>query len=313
MRFIGWTLAALWMVLALGGAVPAQAGQRIRVITTSTDLKALAEEVGGERVEAESLSRGYQNPHSIEVRPSYMVKLAKANLFVRIGLDHEPYVEQLLAGARNPRIMPGSPGYVEAWRGIELLEVPPPGADRSLGDIHVFGNTHVWLDPENAKIIARNIAEGLKRVSPGDTALFDRNLQQFSQHIDAALSGWTRKLAPFRGTRIVTYHSDLAYFARRFGLLVVGYVEPRPGVPPSPSHVAELTGLMRAEKVPLLVVVNYYDPRLPERIGGETGAKVLITPLSVGGAKGIDTYFALMDYLVTEVAAALTGASPPKS
>ncbi len=299
----------LLAALTLAGAPPAHGGQRLRVITTSTDLKALAEEVGGDRVDAESLTKGFQNQHNVEARPSFMLKLSRADLFVRIGLDHEPWIEPVMEGARNPRILPGAPGHVEAWRGIELLEVPQGRVDRSLGDIHTAGNTHFWLDPENAKIMAHNIVEGLKRVAPGDAAVFEQNRQRFVQRIDAALPGWTQKLAPFRGTKIVTYHTDLPYFSRRFGLVVAGYVEPKPGIPPSPAHVAELIQRIRAEKIPLLVVVNYSDERLPKRIAEESGAKALMVPLSVGGAKGTDTYVALIDHLVNEVAGALAGAA----
>jgi ABC-type Zn uptake system ZnuABC Zn-binding protein ZnuA len=301
---------AVW---GAGGDAPAQAAQRLRVITTSTDLKALAEEVGGDRVEVESLTRGFQNQHNVEGRASFMLKLSRADLFVRIGLNHEPWLDPILEGARNPRILRGAPGLVEGWQGMELLEIPPAGTDRSMGDIHAYGNTHIWLDPENAKIIVRNIAEGLKRVDPAHAAAYEQNWQRFVARIDTALPKWLQKLAPFRGAKIITYHTDLPYFVRRFGLVVAGYVEPKPGIPPSPAYVAELVQRIRGEKIPLLVVVSYYDDRLPKRIGEEAGAKVLIVPLSVGGAKGIDTYFALIDYLVNEVAAALAGTSPPKS
>lgn len=313
MQRIGLSLAALAAAVLVAGPTPAQAAQRIRVITTSTDLKSIAEEVGADRVEVESLTRGFQNQHSVEVRPSYMLKLSRADLFVRIGLDHEPWVLEVLEGARNPRILPGAPGHVEAWRGVELLDVPQGRVDRSHGDLHVYGNTHVWLDPENAKSIAANIADGLNRVSPGDAATFGQNRQRFVQRIDASLPGWTQKLAPYRGTKIVTYHSDLSYFARRFGLVVAGYVEPKPGVPPPPAHINDLIQRIRGEKIPLLVVVNYYDARLPERIAAEAGARVLLVPLSVGGAKGVDSYVALMDHLVGSVASALAGGSAGRS
>ncbi len=312
-RFSGLVVAALVLWAVAAGADTAQAGQRVRVITTSTDLKAIAEEVGGDRVDAESLTKGFQNQHNVEARPSFMLKLSRADLFVRIGLDHEPWIEPVMEGARNPRILPGAPGHVEAWRGIELLEVPQGRVDRSQGDIHTAGNTHFWLDPENAKIIAGNIADGLKRVAPGDAAVFEHNRQRFVQRIDAALPGWTQKLAPFRGTKIITYHTDLPYFARRFGLVVAGTVEQKPGIPPSSAHVAELAQRIRAEKIPLLVVVSYHDDRLPKRIGEESGAKVLIIPLSVGGVKGTETYFALMDFLVGEVAGALASAASGRS
>ncbi len=311
--FAGLGLAALCVAATLVGVSPAQAGQRLYVVTTSTDLKALADEVGGDRMEAESLTKGFQNQHNVEARPSYMLKLSRADLFIRIGLDHEPWIEPVMEGARNPRILPGGPGLVEAWRGVELLEVPQGRVDRSMGDIHALGNTHIWLDPENAKIMARNIAEGLKRVAPADAATFDRNLQRFIGRVDAAVPGWIQKLAPFRGTKIITYHTDLPYFARRFGLVVAGTVEPKPGIPPSPAYAGELVQRIRTEKIPLLVVVSYYDERLPKRIAEESGAKALIVPLSVGGAKGTDSYFALIDFLVNEVAAALAGTGPGRS
>ena len=310
MRRILIVLAGLAMMIA--GTSPAQGGQRLRVITTSTDLKAIAEEVGGDRVEVESLTRGFQNQHNVEARPSFMVKLSRADVFVRIGLDHEPWIEPVLEGARNPRVLPGAPGHVEAVRGAELLEVPQGRVDRSMGDIHTAGNTHIWLDPEATKIMAHNIAEGLKRVAPGEASAFEQNRHRFAQRIDAALPGWQHKLAPFRGTKMITYHADLPYFAHRFGLVVAGTVEPKPGIPPSPAYAAELVQRMRAEKIPLLMIVNYYDDRLPKRIAEEAGAKMLFVPLSVGGGRGVDTYFALIDYLVNEVAGALAGTPPAR-
>ena len=311
-RCTALTLAAFCLFGATVGTEAARAGQRVSVIATSTDLKAIAEEVGGDQADVESLTRGFQNQHNVEARPSFMLKLSRADLFIRIGLDHEPWLEPVLEGARNPRILPGAPGLVDAWRGVELLEVPQGRVDRSLGDIHTLGNTHIWLDPENVKIIAANIADGLKRVAPGDAAIFEQTRQRFAQRIDAALPGWIQKLAPYRGTKIITYHTDLPYFARRFGLVVAGTVEQKPGIPPSSGHMAELVQRIRAEKIPLLVVVSYYDDRLPKRIGEESGAKALVIPLSVGGVKGIDTYFALMDFLVSEVAGALGPAAPAR-
>ena len=291
-------------LLALGPAA-GEGAQRLHIITTTTDLKSLAEEVGGDRGEVESLSRGYQDPHGVEVRPSYMLKLSRADLFVRIGLDHEPWVEPLLDGARNPRILPGAPGYVEASQAVEILEIPTGKVDRSMGDIHTAGNTHIWLDPENAKAMARTIADGLKRVAPADAATFDQNRLRFENRLEAALRGWTQKLAPYRGTKIVTYHSDLPYFARRFGLVVATHVESKPGIPPSPAAVAELIRRIRTEKIALLTYANYYDERLPKRIGEEAGIPALSVPLSVGGVKGVDNYLALIDYLVNTVAGAL--------
>lgn len=302
-----WGLGLAALLVAAGGG--AEAGQRLRVITTSTDLKAIADEVGGDRVEVESLTRGFQNQHSVEVRPSFVLKLTRADLFIRIGLDHEPWVGPVLDAARNPRILPGGPGHVEAWRGVELLEVPQGQVDRSQGDIHTAGNTHIWLDPENAKIMARNIAEAFKRLAPADGAAFDRNRQRFGERLEAAAARWAARMAPFRGTKIVTYHSDLPYFARRFGLQVAGYVEPKPGVPPSPAYVADLIQRIRAERIPLLLVANYFDDRLPKRIAADAGVRVLTVPLSVGGARGADTYVALLDHLVEAVAGAL--AAPP--
>jgi ABC-type Zn uptake system ZnuABC Zn-binding protein ZnuA len=297
--------ALLGLLLWAGSAQAA----KIRVVTTTTDLKALAEAVGGEQVEVESLTKGYQDLHNVSIKPSYIRQLFRADLFIRVGLDQDFWGDSLLDASRNPRIALGAPGYVDASQGIPLLEIPTAPVDRSAGDIHIFGNPHYWLDPENAKVITGNILAGLERVAPDQTGTFRQNRNRFLADLEVAMTKWLKRIEPYRGTKVVTYHRTWSYFARRFGLDVVGYVEPKPGVPPSPSHVSDLINKMRAQKVPLILSDPYFDRKTPEFIAEEAGAKVLVLPTSVEGVSGVRTYLELFEYDLDAIVRALKEAS----
>lgn len=278
----------------------------LKVVTTTEDLAAIAKEVGGERVEAESLAKGVQNPHFIEAKPSFMLKLSRADLFVQVGLELEQaWVGPLLLGARNGKVQSGAPGFVDASRGITTLEVPTEPIDRSAGDVHLQGNPHIWLDPVNGKQIARNIAEGLKRVDPKGAAEYDRNLDAFSARIDAALPRWQERMKPFEGAKVITYHKSWPYFLKRFGLTATGYIEPKPGIPPSPSHLKDLIALIQREQVKVILIEPYFSDQAPKFVAEKSGAKVIVLPPSVSVATGIKDYFQLFDSLVDTMAEAL--------
>ncbi|MFN3476512.1 MAG: metal ABC transporter substrate-binding protein [Candidatus Methylomirabilales bacterium] len=295
-----WFLALLFCGFAFAA--------RLKVVTTTTDLRAIAEAVGGDRVEAESLLRGYQDPHNVEIKPSYLLKLRRADLFIRVGLDLDPWADPLLDGARNGRILKGGPGYLDASAGIEVLEVPTSRVDRSLGDIHIFGNPHYWLDPENGKRSAAAILGALSRLAPQEAPVFQHNYAAFVKRLDEAMAKWQKQMEPYHGVKIVTYHKSWSYFARRFGLVVAGFIEPKPGVPPSPSDLVSLINRMKEEGIKLIVMEPYQSEAVPRRIAQETGARVVILPPSVGGERGVDEYIALFDRIIeklTEAAASV--------
>lgn len=286
-------------------SLTATAHAKVRVVTTTSDLAALAREVGGDLVEADSIAKGYQDPHFVEAKPSYLLRLKKADLFIQVGLELEAgWAPTLLTNARNDRILPGSPGFLEASEGCDVLD-KRPGADRSQGDVHPLGNPHLWLDPENGRVIARHIAERLKRLDAAHAADYDANLRRFEAQLAQKRKDWDKLAAPLKGARIVTYHNSWPNFARAFGFTVVDFVEPRPGIPPSPAHVQALTARIRREKIPLVLIEPYFDDKLPAKIAADGGAKLLLLPPSVGGEKGLDGYFDLFDHALGHIASAL--------
>lgn len=304
----------LWVILfalaiATGALLAPQAlgaPRKLRVVTSTTDLMALSKEVGGPLVSVESIAQGYQNPHSVDLKPSYMLKLSKADAFMVVGLDFDlVWAQQIIEGSRNPGIYRGAPGYVDVSRGVPLLESPHQKVSRAEGDIHVFGNPHYWLDPQNAKIIVRNIAEGLARVSPRDADAFRRNAARYSAEIDRQMKGWLEQMRPFRGAKIVAYHNSWPYFARRFGLRVVDFVEPKPGIAPSPAHIAKLIDLMKREQVKVIIKEPYFSERVPKMVASKTGAQVVTLAPSVGGERGADTYIELIQHNLDKLTRAL--------
>ena len=300
----GW-FAACALALAAAGAPPAAAAKTF-VVTTTPDLAAITREVGGDKVEVESLALGTQDPHVVDPKPSFIVKLNRADLYVKRGLDLEVgWAPVLEKGARNEKVLPGGAGYVDASVGISPLEVPSGPVTRAMGDVHPYGNPHYQLDPDNAKIIARNIADGLSRVDLADAPYFQQRLADFSKRVDERLAGWLQMLAPYRGTKIVTYHMSWDYFAQRFGLDIIGTMEPKPGVAPSPAHLAQLITLMQAQHCKLLIKEPFYPENLTRVVAEKTGAVVLVLPDSPGGVPGTDDYFAVIDYDVRQVAATL--------
>ena len=307
-----WTGIVLGGLLAALLVAPAAARAKLYVVTTTADLAAIARDVGGDKVDAESLGLGTQDAHFVDPKPSFIVKLNRADLYVKRGMELEigwaPVIEN---GSRNANILLGGPGYIDASAGISPLEVPTGDVSRALGDVHPAGNPHYQLDPANAKIIARNIVEGLTRVDPTDGPYFTQRLADFSRRIDERLAEWTQLLAPYRGAKIVTYHMSWDYFAARFGLDIIGTMEPKPGVAPSPAHLAQLITLMQAQHCKLIIKEPFYPENLTHVVADKTGATVLVLPDAPGGVPGTDDYFAFMDHNVRHIAAALAHAQAP--
>jgi len=282
--------------------------KKLNVLTTTTDLKSITEFIGKDKVKVDSICRGYQDPHFAEAKPSFMIKAKKADLFIRIGLELEIGYEQLIIdGSRNPKIRIGQPGHLDASEGVNLLEVPSTTKiDRSMGDVHPMGNPHYWLDPLNAKIIALNITRRLSKLSPEDSAYFEKNLLKFNKKIDRKMNEWLGKMAPFEEEKIAIYHRSWPYFTNRFSLVVACELEPKPGIPPSPGHLKNVIDIMKRENVKLILMEVFYNEKPAKFVAQATGAKVVIVPNSVGGTKEAKDYFSLMDIIINKLVEVLT-------
>jgi zinc/manganese transport system substrate-binding protein len=274
------------------------------VVATIPDLKALTEAVGGDLVDVDALARPSQNPHDLEVRPSLMVKLRRADLLVVNGLELDQWAEVVVQGANNPAVGPGGPGRVDCSRGIPVLEVPATRVDRSMGDVHPWGNPHYTLDPAMAPIVTGNILEGLARVAPKQRPTFERQRAAFLGRLDQAMARWRQLMEPVKGAKVVVYHNDWTYFLARFGLAQAGTVEERPGIPPSPGHLARLIQQMKEDKVKVVVVGPWSDQKLAGRVAQEAGAKLVVLNAKLG-AGGPDAYITSTDANVTTLAQAL--------
>lgn len=296
----------LFIAIALMALSSSAFAQKLTVVTTTADLASLTREVGGDRVDATSVAKGYQDPHFVEPKPSFLLLLRKADLLEVVGLDLEiGWLPPLLDQSRNPKIRPGGPGYLDVSAGVEILDRPTGTVNRSMGDVHAMGNPHYWLDPANAIRIAIQISNRLSQLRPKDAAYFAGRLETFKKRMNDANKKWTAMLAPYRGAKIVTYHNSWPNFTRRYGLNVVGFVEPKPGVPPSPSHTFELINLMKAQKVRAILVEPYFDLKTPKSIAERTGANLLVMYPSVGARPELDDYFKLFDRNITELVKAL--------
>jgi zinc/manganese transport system substrate-binding protein len=278
-------------------SLPADAQSKLNVIATIEDLASIAREVGGDRITVESIARGYQDPHFVEAKPSFILKLTRADVLIVVGRELEiGWLPPLVDQSRNAKIRPGADGYLDASLQAEILEIPQGQITRAMGDVHPLGNPHYWLDPENGKRIAKEIADKFSQLRPGDTAFFTQRLTDFNARLDAAEKGWLAKMAPYRGVKVVTYHRSFPNFAKRFGLDIIGYVEPRPGIPPTPQHTLDLINEMKRQNVKLELIEPYFDLKTPNAIGRDTGAQVLVMPPSVGGVKEASDYFKLFEY-----------------
>jgi len=293
-----------FLIAALGILTTVHAGT-IKVVTTTTDLKSITELIGGDKVSVSSIATGYQNPHFVDPKPSYIIGLSKADLFVTVGLDLEiGWSPQLLASSRNTKIQKGAEGYVDASQGIGLLQVPSY-ANRAEGDIHIYGNPHYWLDPLNGKVIARNIANGLERVDPSNKSTYETNLQAFFRKIDDKMKDWQARMAPFKGTKIIAYHNEWVYFETRFGLNIVDFMEPKPGIPPSPSQLVKVIKEIQANNIKVIISSPYFTTSSSDVVAKQTGVKELTLATSVGAFDSIKNYFDLFDYDIEQLTATL--------
>lgn len=336
--------SALFAAALLALSLPAAADGKLVVVATLPDLARIAEAVGGDRITATSIASGVQDPHFVDPKPSFVVKLRDADLFLLNGLELEiGWAAPLLEGARNPKITPGAPGYVDCSAGVPLLELPTGALSRADGDVHPLGNPHYLADPLNGKLVAQTIATALSRASPADAPLFEQRRKAFARSIDEALfgrelveqlggakldrlaragelqsflkgqqlegrlGGWLGRMAPLQGRKLVMYHRSYSYFLARFGLQAVNFVELRAGIPPGPSHLAGLIQQMKGESIPVLGTHGFYDPKVPALVADKSGAKVVVLPLLVGGVKGADDYLSFFDTSTTLLARAFGG------
>ncbi len=338
-------ISIIFALLSISVSASMAAEKKVRVVCTLPILRALTEEVGGNRVDVVTLARGDQDPHYVTPTPVLMQKTRQADLFIQVGYSLELWADQVANGSGNPKIFRGTPGRIIASNRIPALEVPSI-VSREFGDVHPQGNPHVWLDPLLAKVQAENIAEALKSVDPAGAAYYESRKENFLARIDRAMfgpellklvgvqkltrlswngqlhsflettkvdgqaltgksAGWLKAAEPLRGVKAFEFHKVWIYFARVFGIQLVGTIEERPGIPPGPQHVIQVTEKIRAEKIPLILVDNFYDPSLPNRIAEQTGAKVVVLPNQVEGEPGIKTYFDLIDHIIQKTTAGL--------
>lgn len=281
------------------------AAQKLQVVTSTTDLSAIARDVGGNRVAVTHIAAGYQDPHFVEAKPSFALRLGKADVFAFVGLDLEVgWMPTLLDAARNPRINPGGAGHLDVSRAIAVLDVRP-NADRSQGDVHPRGNPHYWLAPENAKRIARLFRDRFAQLDPAGVRAYNANTARFEARIDSLTRGLAPQLAAIRGKPVVAYHTSWRYFQDFTGMNIIGFVEPKPGVPPSPSHLAGLIQQMKRAGAKTIIMEPFYDRKMPDFVARNAGGTVLVLPPSVEGIRGIDDYFELIDHNVRRLAEAL--------
>jgi len=271
----------------------------LHVVSSIPTLGSLAREVGGNRVEVESLGKGYQDPHFIEAKPNLMLVLNRADLLLYVGLELEiGWLPPLVLGSRNPKIQPGEPGNLDCSRAIPVLDIPTTKIDRSMGDIHPQGNPHYWLPPDNARIIAREIAQRLEQLDPDGRAQYEKNLASFQARVDAKAKEWAPLAAKVKGARVATYHKSWSYVSQWLGLEEIGYVEPKPGIPPDPQHLSRLIGLMKEKQAKLLLMEDFYNKGVASLVAEKSGAKLLTLPTDVGAKPEIKDWFTLVDAVV---------------
>lgn len=293
-------------MVALSAITAAPSAAALRVVATTEDLASLAREVGGDKITVVALAKGYQDPHFVDPKPSFILAVSRADLLIVVGREMEiGWLTPLITSSRNAKIQPGGNGYLDASANVRILEIPGGQITRAMGDVHSQGNPHYWLDPGNGRRIAQTIKDKLSQLAPADRAYFDERYASFDKKLAAAESRWNTLMAPYKGAKIVTYHRSWPNFMERFGLNVIGYVEPKPGIPPTTSHTIELIDEMKKQGVKLIVVEPYFDLKTPQAITKQVGGDVLILAPSVGGAKEATDYVALFDYNVSTVAAAL--------
>jgi zinc/manganese transport system substrate-binding protein len=281
----------------------------LHVVSSIPTLGSLAREVGGDRVQVESLGKGYQDPHFVEAKPNLMLVLNRADLLLYVGLELEiGWLPPLVLGSRNPKIQTGELGSLDCSRAIPVLDIPTTKIDRSMGDIHPQGNPHYWLPPGNARIIAGEIAARLSQIDPEGKPAYDKNLAAFNARVGAKEKEWAPMVAKMRGEKIVTYHKSWSYVSHWLGMEEIGYVEPKPGIPPDPNHLVQLIQTMRAEKAQLLLVEDFYNKNTAQLVAEKAGAKLMVLPTDVGATPEIKNWFDLVETVLRKLSAARAGA-----
>jgi ABC-type Zn uptake system ZnuABC Zn-binding protein ZnuA len=301
----GCLLAVAAIVTASLFSPSIAAAKKLNVVTATTDLASLAQEVGGDKISVESMAKGYQDPHFVEAKPSFLLKLQHADLLVVVGLQLEiGWLPPLITQSGNSRIQVGANGYLDASQFAEILEIPQGSITRAMGDVHPLGNPHYWLDPDNGRRVAKGIAGKLGEMDPEDAAYFQQRDQDFERRLAEADKKWQADMKPFHGRKVITYHNSAPNFAHHFGVNVVGFVEPRPGIPPTPSHTLDVINMMKRDNVKVIMVEPYFDRKTPDSIARESGGTVVEYLPSVGGVKEVTTYFQLFDYDIALLAKA---------
>lgn len=291
----------------LAFALPAPcAFAAIRVVATTADVSALVDAVGGEHVDVTTIAKGYQDPHYLEAKPSHMLRLRKADLLAYVGLELEVgWLPLLVEGARNSDLRAGGTGNLPVHEGVTLLEVPTGELSRAEGDVHPLGNPHYWLSPRNLLPMARNIEARLAQIDYEHADEYAARYESFAQRLGEAITRWEAEMAPYRGQRVICYHKQWEYLFDWLGIEIVGYVENKAGIPPSPKHVGELQQLIEAEKIGLIVISNFFEPGPAEKLASRTGASLLVLPASVAGEDGLDNPIAFFDHLIEQLSKAL--------
>lgn len=298
-------IAAVAVAFVAGATANAQG--KLNAVTSTEDLASIAREIGGDKVAVIALAKGYQDPHFVEPKPSFILAVNRAHLYIAVGRELEiGWLTPLLTSSRNAKIQPGAPGYLDASLHVRILEIPTGQITRAMGDVHPLGNPHYWLEPGNGRLIAQAVRDKLGELSPADRAYFAQRYTDFSTRLGAAEQRWDATMARYKGTKLVTYHRSWPNFMERFGLEVIGYVEPKPGIPPSPSHTLELIEEMKRQGVRLIVVEPYFSLRTPQAIVNQlSGGRVIVLAPSVGGVKQATDYIQLFEYDVNLLAEAL--------
>jgi zinc/manganese transport system substrate-binding protein len=301
-------LPAVLVLFALLGLGSAAEAAKLRVVSSLQDFASIAQSIGGDRVETFALAKGYQDPHFVDAKPSFVLQLSRADLLIVAGLELEiGYLPPLIDQSRNDKIHPGNPGYLDASVGCDILQRPTTQVTRAMGDVHPYGNPHYWTDPQNGRVVARAIAAKLSQLDAAGAGTYQKNLAAFEAKLTQKEGEWKAKMAPFAGTKIVTFHDSWPNFAKAFNLNIVGHVEPKPGIPPTPTHTLEIVNLIQAQKVPVILVEPYFDKKTPNYIAGKTGAVVVTFYPSVGGIPAITDYFSLFDTNIDAFVAAMKG------
>ena len=297
MRSILRSIVFAMLAVVAGTFNTRAAAQTLRVVTTTADLGSLAQEVGGDKVSVVALAKGYQDPHFVDPKPSFMLEVSRANLLIAIGRELEiGWLPPLINNSRNAKVQPGSSGYLDASANVKILEIPTGQITRAMGDVHPAGNPHYWLEPDNGRRIAQAIRDKMSALSPANAAYFAQRYGDFDRRLSEAQKRWEAAMLPYKGTKIVTYHRSWPNFMEHFGLDVIGYVEPKPGVPPSPTHTLELIAEMKRQGAKVIVVEPYFDLKTAQAIASQVGGTVLVLAPSVGGVKEAGDYLQLFDY-----------------